>query len=161
MGDRPDDADARGQVEYGLVMPFVAVRSQGGPGRIDLSRVTIPDEVRARLAQVERDIAASAPNLPPGLTFAFDTTDLRRRVGGAFEALREGMTMYAEVIRAAAADIGRVVERLESAGVIRPATPADPRQATLEAVRARRNSGPAGRVRVPRRIDPHGGAPRR
>lgn len=31
MGDRPDDADARGQVEYGLVMPFVAVRSQGGP----------------------------------------------------------------------------------------------------------------------------------
>lgn len=63
-----------------------------------------------------------------------------------------GVPDWAVEIHRVATVLSDMARELQAAGVIPPPPPVDPMQRALEA-RRNRNTGPAGRMRVPRRID--------
>lgn len=130
--------------------------------------VPMSESLRARQEWVAPAVSAATEQvnralpLPPGWRVEVDTTPIL-----AGEAPRVTLTAEQQADAVEVAGLGPVLaearvtlanglQALLDLGLIEQ-PPADEREATLAAVRARRNYGPAAPVRVPRRLDPHGG----
>jgi hypothetical protein len=111
--------------------------------------------------RVEFDTTPILAGRPPAVTLTAeqqaDAVEVARRLRSAVEDMAQAMVAgLGPVLAEARVTLANGHRALLDLGLIeRP--PADDRQATLTAVRARRNHGPTPPVRAPRRLDPHGG----